>query len=185
MTTRLDRRLRRMPFRQGLLSELAYPSGKYPRSRSTSLPRPPRTRQRRLLSVSSVRQTTGHLWPSRTAPPQGRCPVGALYVRNRGGRSKSPNARLGQPSAQLRSRLAWWRSAREVPMYYPTTKRWASVSSPSYTDVSTPVLSFYGYNTQRMTSVSVGYRATAVHAGGFETSYEAFATFMSDGAPPE
>jgi hypothetical protein len=93
----------------------------------------------------------------------------------------------GQP------RLTWnaiplaqsYRIYRRVGPTSESWDLWATVSSTTYTDISTPVSSFFGYNTQPATSISVGYRVTAVHASGFETSFESFATFIPNGSPPE
>lgn len=72
---------------------------------------------------------------------------------------------------------------RVTPFLAPTWTLWATRTGLSYTDVGTPVSSFYGYNTYPSPAIGVSYYVTAF-AGGSEAGMGNFATFVPIGTPP-
>ena len=72
---------------------------------------------------------------------------------------------------------------RVTPFLAPTWVLWATRTGTTYTDTSTPVSSFYGYNTYPSPDVGVSYYVTA-YASGSEAGFGNFATFVPIGTPP-
>jgi hypothetical protein len=91
-----------------------------------------------------------------------------------------------------RPRLSWsaiplaaqYRIYRRVtPTLAPDWTLWATTTSLSYLDLSTNVSKLFGYNGQP-SNTAVSYYVTAVSAGGFESSYHVYATYIPVGTPP-
>ena len=70
---------------------------------------------------------------------------------------------------------------RVTPSACPQWALWATRTTPSYTDNTTPVASFYGYDDQP-SQTAVSYYVTAV-AEGVETVYYQYMTYLPVGTP--
>jgi subtilisin len=91
----------------------------------------------------------------------------------------SGKPRLTWPSVPFATEYRIYR--RVTPSACPQWALWATRTTASYTDTSTPVTSFYGYDSQPA-QTAVSYYVTAF-ADGVETVYYQYLTYLPTGAP--
>ena len=87
--------------------------------------------------------------------------------------------RLSWPAIPFATEYRIYR--RVTPTACPTWALWATVGGTSYTDASTNVTSFYGYDSAPTSQAAVSYYVTAF-AEGVETVYYQFVTYLPNGA---
>lgn len=88
--------------------------------------------------------------------------------------------RLSWPAIPFATQYRIYR--RVTPSACPNWTLWATSGGTSYTDASTLVSSFHGYDTAPTTQAAVSYYVTAF-AEGVETVYYQFVTYLPNGAP--
>ncbi len=66
---------------------------------------------------------------------------------------------------------------------FPPWEIWNTVSGTSYTDVSTMVTSFFGYDNYPPFERAVSYQVRAVASGGVEGAESSYATFLPEEGP--
>jgi subtilisin len=71
---------------------------------------------------------------------------------------------------------------RVTPTLAPNWELWAQTTATSYTDFTTSVTSFYGYNSQPAT-IAVSYYVVG-YTSGVETEFVMYATYIPNGTPP-